>query len=147
MLKLDLESAFQHIPVCTEDWLLLSFKWQGHMYHNVILAFDARSAPYIFNLFAKSLHWVLQRNIPACICHYLDNFLSIFPPATACAMVQDTLDWTLTLGNHLGLLFQPSKIVRPSTTIEFLSLELNSVEMEVCLPQDKLEYLRELIVE
>lgn len=37
MLKLNLESAFWHIPVCQADWLLLRFEY------------GARLASYIFN--------------------------------------------------------------------------------------------------
>ena len=145
MLKLDLESAFCHIPVCQADWPLLGFEWAGKFYYNLVLAFGAHSAPYIFNLFAEVLHWILQRNIPACICHYLDDFLSIFPPLTPIPLVQRSLLWALDLGAQLGLSFQPSKIVSPDSTVEFLGLELDSLAMEVQLPIDKLTFLKELM--
>ncbi|KAG5717591.1 hypothetical protein E4T56_gene5241 [Termitomyces sp. T112] len=145
MLKLNLELAFCHIPVCIEDWLLLGFEWLGKLYFDVVLAFGARSAPYIFNLFAEALHWILQRNIPARIRHYLDNFLGIFAPSTLLSLVRSSLSWAQTLAGHLGLTFQPSKIVGPDTSIEYLGLELDSIKMEICLPQDKLAYLQELM--
>ncbi|KAG5715760.1 hypothetical protein E4T56_gene13727 [Termitomyces sp. T112] len=144
MLKLDLKSAFWHIPVRHADWPLLGFEWLGKLYHNVVLAFGTRSAPYIFNLFAEALHWILQHNILARVCHYLDDFLAVFSPLTPLALVTDSLSWVLKLGVQLGLTFQPAKIMGPNTTIEFLGLELDSIAMEVRLPQEKLKYLREL---
>lgn len=145
MLKLDLESAFRHIPVRQADWPLLGFKWLGNFYHDLVLAFGARSAPYIFNLFAEALHWILQRNLPTRIRHYLDDFLSIFPPHIPPPLVQRSLSWALDLSAQLGLNFQPSKIVSPDTTVEFLGLELDSLAMEVRLPQDKLAFLCDLL--
>lgn len=55
--------------------------------------------------------------------------------------VHQALTWALALGAQLGLLFQPSKVVGPATTIEFLGLELDSLAMEVRLPRDKLDHL------
>ncbi len=80
MVKLNLEQAFHQIPVRPEDWHLLGFTWAGKFYYDLVLCFGLRSAPYIFNLFAEALHWIIQRHIPAHIRHYLDDFLGIFSP-------------------------------------------------------------------
>jgi hypothetical protein len=45
----------------------------------------------------------------------------------------------------LGLHFQESKIEGPSTCLEFLGIELDSVAMEARLPVDKLSYLADLL--
>ncbi|KAG5734538.1 Integrase/recombinase xerD like protein [Termitomyces sp. T112] len=133
MLKLNLESAFRHIPVQQQDWPLLGFEWLGRYYPDLVLVFGACSAPYIFNLFTEALHWILQRNVPAHIRHYLNDFLSIFMPETPALLIHSSLNWALDLGSQLGLSFQPSKIVSPDTKIEFLGLELDSIAMEAYL--------------
>ncbi|KAF4616706.1 hypothetical protein D9613_008807 [Agrocybe pediades] len=145
MTKLDLESAFRHIPVRKADWHLLGFTWEGNYYYDVVLGFGCRSAPYIFNLFGEGMHWIMQSHLPARIRHYLDDFLTIFPPSVPRPVVDKALDWSLALGTELGLKFQPSKIEGPSTQIEFLGLELDSDVMEVRLPPQKLAYLTELL--
>jgi hypothetical protein len=145
MIKLDLESAFRHIPVRPADWHLLGFIWEDKLFHDVVLGFGCRSAPYIFNLFGEALHWIMQRHLPARIRHYLDDFLKIFLPETATESVHHALEWSLALGTQLGLRFQPSKIEGPSTKLEFLGLELDSEAMEVRLPSEKLGYLLELL--
>ncbi|KAF5315911.1 hypothetical protein D9611_004925 [Ephemerocybe angulata] len=145
MIKLDLESAFRHIPVRPEDYHLLGFIWEGLFYYDLVLGFGCRSAPYIFNLFGEALHWIIRRSLPAHICHYLDDFLLIFRPGTPSHIVTAALEWCLALGKQLGLQFQPSKVEGPSTTLEFLGLELDSITMEVRLPPAKLEYLVELL--
>ncbi|KAF5337417.1 hypothetical protein D9611_003081 [Ephemerocybe angulata] len=145
MLKLDLESAFRHIPVRPEDHHLLGFVWEGQYYYDVVLGFGCRSAPYIFNLFGEGLHWIIRHSLPASIRHYLDDFLLTFQPGTPSHIVMAALEWVLALGKQLGLQFQPSKIEGPSTTLEFLGLELDSDQLEIRLPPPKLEYLIELL--
>ncbi|KAG5717075.1 hypothetical protein E4T56_gene4071 [Termitomyces sp. T112] len=130
MLKLDLESTFHHIPVCSIDWPLLGFEWLGQLYYNVMLVFSMHSAPYIFNLFAEALHWILQYNLPAYMCHYLDDFLTIFP----CLMPLPVIDKSLTVlnfGTQFSLTFQSLKIMSLAMTIKFLGLELDLLAMEV----------------
>lgn len=145
MSKLDLKSAFHHIPTRPDDWELVGWEWKGMLYHAVSLIFGLRSAPYIFNLFAEALHWIIARHIPARHRHYLDDFLQIFAPGTASDVAHAAVDWIISLGSVLGLRFQPEKTVWPSTCIEFLGLELDSVSMEARVPQDKLIFVRGLI--
>ncbi|GLB36092.1 hypothetical protein LshimejAT787_0303800 [Lyophyllum shimeji] len=145
MVKLDLEQAFRHIPVRPSLWHLLGFTWLGQFYYDVVLAFGLRSAPYIFNLFAEALHWILQRHIPARFRHYLDDFLAIFKPDTPVERVKQALEWMLALGRQLGLRFQPTKVEGPTTRLDFLGIELDSVAMEARLGPDKLAYLQSLL--
>jgi hypothetical protein len=140
LVKLNLESAFRHIPVRPADWHLLGFTWEEKFYYDIVLGFGCRSAPYIFNLFAEALHWILEHHLPAFIRHYLDDFLKIFAPNVPLAEVQKALEWALVLREHLGLHFQPTKTHGPSTLLEFLGIELDTELMEARLPTEKLEY-------
>ncbi|KAF5384159.1 hypothetical protein D9615_003180 [Tricholomella constricta] len=145
MAKLDLKEAFRHIPIRAADWHLLGFHWGAKFYHLLVLAFGLKSAPYIFNLFAEALHWIIQRHIPAALRHYLDDFLLIFHPSSDPLVCNAAIEWVTALGNELGLAFQDSKTVHPCTQLEFLGLELDSLAMEARLPSDKLAYLTELL--
>ena len=74
LIKRDFEHAFRHIPIAPDDSPLLGFEWQGRYYAKRFLPFDLRTAPYIFNLFAETFHWIvaddLQREgIPGEIVH------------------------------------------------------------------------------
>jgi hypothetical protein len=103
-----------------------------------------RSAPYLFNLFAEALHWILQRHLPARIRHYLDDFLKIFASHIPLDIVNNALDWSLALGKQLGLRFQALKVFGPATQLAYLGLDLDTIAMEVRLPPEKLTYLLEL---
>jgi hypothetical protein len=113
-------------------------------YYDIVLDFGCRSAPYIFNLFAEGLHWILQQHLPAFVRHYLDDFLKIFAPNIPLEKVEQALEWALALGKQLGLHFQPLKVLGPAT-LKFLGIEFDTVQMEARLPADKLSYLHELL--
>jgi hypothetical protein len=145
LAKLDLQDAFRHIPVRPQDWPLLGFHWQSRFYYAVVLMFGIKSAPYIFNLFAEALHWIIKRHIPGDLRHYLDDFLPAFPPGTPISTANMAVQWCKSLGSQLGFQFQDSKTVNPCTELEFVGLEIDTIAMEARLPQDKLAFLRETL--
>ena len=147
MAKLDLKDAFRYIPIRAQDWNLLGFDWGCKFYFMLVLAFGLKTTPYIFNLFAEALHWIIERHIPAALRHYLDNFILIFRPDWDLSVCNAAVEWVIALGQELGLCFQDSKTVWPCTTLEFLGLEIDSLAMEAHLPPDKLCFLRNMLVD
>jgi Reverse transcriptase (RNA-dependent DNA polymerase) len=145
LAKLDLKEAFHHIPVAPSQWHLLGFHWQSQFYHMIVLTFGLRSAPYIFNLFAEGLHWIISRHLPGDVRHYLDDFLPIFHPTTPLSTAKAAISWCQSLGEQLGLIFQQEKTILPCTSLEYLGLEIDTLAMEARLPPDKLDYLREIL--
>jgi hypothetical protein len=145
MVKLDFESTFHHIPVHPAHWHLVGLMWDNQYFYHLLLTFSFRSAPYIFNLFAEALHWILKRHLPAHICHYLDDFFKILAPHIFPDIVEKALEWSLALGQQLDPRLQPLKVGGPATQPDFLGLDLDSVAMEVSLPAEKLTYLLELL--
>ena len=123
----------------------MGFYWGGKFYYSIVLAFGLRSAPYIFNLFSEALHWIIQHHILAHIRHYLDDFFLLFNPSSKPSMCSAAVEWVMGLRRELGLVFQDSKTVWPTTQIEFLGLEFDSVAIEARLPPDKLVFLRLLL--
>jgi hypothetical protein len=78
LVKKDLKDAFQVIPVALEKRWLLGFLWDGRYYHENCLPFSLRTAPFLFNLLAEALHWVLQSLLHwKRLAHYLDNFILV----------------------------------------------------------------------
>jgi Reverse transcriptase (RNA-dependent DNA polymerase) len=145
LVKLDLKEAFHHIPIAPSQWHLLGFHWESKSYYPIVLIFGLKSAPYIFNLFAEALHWIIHRHLPSDLCHYLDDFLPVFQPQTLVSTANAAIDWCIGLGTQLGLCFQDEKTIRPCTNFKYLGLELDSLAMEARLPTDKLAYLCELL--
>jgi len=145
LAKLDLKDAFRNIPVCLHNWHLWGFHWNAHIYCAIVLMFGIMMVPYIFNLFAETLHGIIIWHIPGEFHHYLDNFLLVFPPSTSLTMTNNTLAWCQGLGSQLRLYFATKKTVAPWTSLEYLSLELDTFVVEAHLPSDKLIFLWDLL--
>lgn len=80
LVKRDLSEAFRHTPVSKADWWLLGFQLKGIYHMETFLLFGLRIAPFIFDLFAKGLNWILM-NAGWMAIHYLDHFLAVLNEA------------------------------------------------------------------
>ena len=77
--------------------------------------------------------------------HYLDDFLVIGPPGSE--RCGEDLQSCLEVCRGLGVAVAPRKTEGPSTCLTFLGIEIDTMDMVVCLPRDKLSRLRRLIGE
>jgi hypothetical protein len=82
IIERDIKDAFRNIPVAPADRPLLALSWDSKIYIECCLPFGLATAPFIFNLFAEGLNWLLTAYLPvASIVHYLDDFITVFPPS------------------------------------------------------------------
>ena len=140
MAKLNLKSAYRMIPIHRLDQHLLGITWQGHTYKDQALPFGLRSAPLIFTAVADGLAWALACNGVRHFIHYLDDFFFVGPPnSVACAWALET---AVPLCSKLGFPVALSKVEGPSTVLTFLGIELDSVQLELWLPQVKIFRLK-----
>ena len=58
----DVESAYRHIPVHSDDHYLLGMKWRAKYFIDLALLFGLCSALYIFSSFADLFVWILTHN-------------------------------------------------------------------------------------
>ena len=87
MAKVDLKNAFRLCPVRKEDWHLLGIHWRHQYYIDKCLPFGLRSTPYLFDMIADALEWILTHYFGVQHCfHCLDDFFMAGPPmANTCA--------------------------------------------------------------
>lgn len=74
----------------------------------------------------------------------LDDFLIIAQDATQC---QTNLQTMLQVSAELGFPIKQEKVEGPSSTLIFLGIELDSMEMQMRLPSLKLDRLKQTIAE
>lgn len=67
--------------------------------------------------------------------HLLDDFLIVAPSDPLC---HKQLDIFLSLCGYLGIPIAPEKTCGPSTILSFAGIELDTVQSQARLPQDKL---------
>jgi len=143
MAKIDIEAAFRIIPVALEDTPLLGFRWRDLYYVDRVLPMGGASSCAIFEAFSTALEWIAINKLGATkVVHVLDDFLLLAPSMDKC---DRDLQAFIAMCEQLGVPLAPSKTVRPCTTLQFLGIMIDTVAMEVRLPEDKLAKGRVLL--
>ncbi len=144
LVKKDLANAFRHIPIASSDLLLMGFFCDGFWWIDTFLPFGLRTAPFIFDLFAKGLHWILITVLHwHYVLHYLDDFLAILPPSADAVLYNTQFNDVCA---DLGFDVQSKKDIT-GTKAEFLGIQLDTTAMEARLPPEKLARMLRLIDE
>ena len=99
LAKIDIKCAFLLLPVHPADWHLLGEKWNS-IYIDHCILFGLQSAPKLFNILADLLAWIAQNAGVTYLIHYLDDYLTMGPPALATC--QQNLDTFTSLCADLG---------------------------------------------
>ena len=128
--------------------MLLGMSWKGKIYVDGTLPFGLRSAPQkIFTAVADAVEWILRsrgggggvRDVE----HYLDDFITVGPPRSP--VCNENLDIVGDTCRELNLPLAEEKRVGPVTLLDFLGIELDTVQMEIRLPPAKLMHTKELV--
>ena len=137
LAKLDIRSAYRLIPVHPDDRPLFGFSWRGHDYVDGMLPFGLHSAPKIFTAVVDALEWILRCRGVTTVDHYLDDFVTLGPPASPlCGAHLDTILHTCS---ELGLPLAMDKLDGPTSCIVFLGIEIDMRAGILRLPDDKLQ--------
>ena len=133
LIKRDLADAFRHIPVAPEDYWLLSFSWDNEYWTDCFLPFGLRTSPFLFDLFAKRLHFMIEA-APAIrqsfsVIHCLGDFAAGRPGINP-NIYESRFS---NICSALGIRIEGSKSITGTTT-DFNGIEFDSLAMEARLP-------------
>lgn len=134
--KYDIESAFRLLPVRPEDFELLGFQLDGKYYFDKCMPFGCSISCSTFEKFATFLEFCVKNNAPVkTLIHYLDDFLMGGRKSTTeCHRLMKHFADCL---QKLGVPIAEEKTEGPTTVLVFLGLELDSEEMVVRIPKEK----------
>ena len=107
------------------------------------LQFGLRSAPKIFNAVADTLLWVMYEEGVQSALHYLDDFLFVGSPKSKDCEV--ALSHAQAVCQRLGVPLAMEKLEGPPSTLSFLGIVLDSDHLELRLPEEKLQRLKQLV--
>ena len=135
MCKIDLQDAYQTIPIAKKSRIYLRFLWKGRLYQFTCLPFGLRSSPRIFTKVLKPL-LVYLRALGVRLLVYLDNILIMAATPELC-LEHTKLTWQLL--TDLGFPGNLKKsVLNPKQQTEYLGFLLNSIEMKLFLMEEKL---------
>lgn len=144
LAKMDVKSAFRLLIIHPGDFDLLGFKFEGKYYIDKCLPMGCAMSCCLFEKFATFLQWELERRTGLdTVFHYLDDFLFLgHAGSDECTRLMEGFT---DLSDHIGLPLAHDKTVGPATKIVFLGLEIDTDDMVVRIPPDKVDQLKSLL--
>ena len=141
MYKLDLKDAYLSVPLSQDDRKRVMFRWERTLYEFLCLCFGLAPAPYVFTKLLK-IPMALSRSISIRIIIYLDDMLIIGRTKEETIALRDTVNLLLQcLGFFIS---QKKSVMTPVQEIQFLGMIVNSKVMIICLPQKKLQSIKQM---
>ena len=142
----DIKAAYRALSIYPDHRSLLGLRWNldnkdiyvedGHM------CFGLRVGPMQFNKVSEFIYSILSNLYGIQIVNYLDDFIVV---ASSKEEAQWAQNMVINILRYVGFHISWAKVNPPSQVCRFLGLEIDSNEMEIRLPVDKLEKLKGLL--
>ena len=138
MCKIDLKDPYFCVPLHQKHRKYIQFCWEGQLSKFLCICFGLGPAPQIFTKLLKIPIAILRR-INIRIIVYLDDMLLMCQTIEGLNIAKHTL---ILLLQQLGFIINLKKSVLSATqNLEFLGLEVDSVNMTLILPMEKVKSL------
>ena len=146
MAVIDIKSAYRAVPINPDHWTYQGFRWgeegDEKTYIDHRMCFGVRTGPYYFNLISNFIYETASALYDIRMVNYLDDFIVICDSRESCLEAQSLLvKFVRSLGFHISW----QKVTPPANTVQYLGIIVDSIRMELRMPNDKLEKLRSLL--
>lgn len=142
MAKMDIKSAFRLLKCNPGDFDLLGIKLGENYYIDKCMPMGCSISCATFEKFSTFLHWAVTRETNTeNLDHYLDDFFFAGEANKNDCKLLMTAFANVCL--RLGVPIADEKTVGPCTNIEYLGLTIDSDELLVTIPQDKINKLQD----
>ena len=131
----DLERAYRQLQVDPIDWVLAGICHRDKYYHDKSPSFGCRSSSTCMQRVSQAIAHIMKQN-DVDVLAYIDDYGSVSGTAQE---AEKNLQMFEQLTEQLGLKLAPDKTVRPTTCIVWLGYEINTVDMTVKIPAEKLQ--------
>ena len=146
LAKVDLKHAYRSVGTHPASWRVTGMSWcfsgsKAPTYlYDKRLPFGARASPMIFHRLTQAVCRIMA-NKGYTVLAYLDDFLIIEPTHLRCRAAFDTL---INLLQCLGFTINWTKVLYPTQCLTFLGIEIDTVQCELRLPDDRVTELLSL---
>ncbi|KAK3108908.1 hypothetical protein FSP39_018419 [Pinctada imbricata] len=144
LAKMDVKSAFRLMIINPGDFDLLGIKFQDEYYIDKCLPLGCAKSCKLWENFSTFLEWYLRKKVGLdTVHHYLDDFLFMGKHDTnECTKLMTEF---VTICDFIGVPLAHEKTVGPTTKLVFLGIEIDTIEMMIRIPSEKVENLKVLI--
>ena len=104
----------------------------------------ASCSPFLYETFSTFVEWVARSTIKSeNVIHFADDFLLVgFKENELGISCQEIVNSFHEICDNLGIPLAKDKAVGPTTIIEYLGLQIDSVRQEVSVPPEKLQSIK-----
>lgn len=143
--KMDVKSAFRLLPVHPSDHQLLGFKFNNFYYYDMCLPMGCSISCALWEKFAHFVQWVVEVKTGVhTLNHYLDDFIFAGDTSEICELLMSSFRKTCF---EFGIPLAEDKTEGPKTVITFLGIVIDTDNMIIRIPNDKILTLETAILE
>ena len=139
LFKRELKQAYRQIPVDPGDLHLLGWSWNDSIYIDRVLPMGLRSSALMCQRLTDAIAYIMKSR-GFSVVNYLDDFGGCESLSRAWLAYEELK----TLLNQAGLVESQEKACPPDTNMVFLGILLNTVDLTLQVPKDKLEETKTL---
>ena len=137
LYKVDLRRAYRQLPVDPHDYHLLGVSWRDQVFIDTALPNGLRTASTACQRTTNAVKYMHKQDGHDAV-NYVDDFCGCELPDVA----QTAFDDFFGLLGELGLEVSHEKTVPPTTCLTFLGTMVDTVQLTLSIPPDKLEEVR-----
>lgn len=135
----DIKSAYRAVSINPEHVDMQGLRWEIDGEEEFLvdsrLCFGLRCAPFYFNLISDFVFDVLTQRYGLKVVNYLDDFAAVSSTYDECIFAQSVV---ISVLRYLGFYISWNKITPPSQSAVYLGVIIDTVRMELRLPECKL---------
>jgi hypothetical protein len=143
-IKVDLKDAYHHISIHPSERKYFAFRWREKNYQWNVVPFGLCSAPRIFTKLIRTIISTFRSQGMRSV-FYLDDFIIMDKRQNCQEFGEKFCDHLTSLGFVLNMK-KGKTCLSPSTTAVFLGFKVNTENMTLSLPRDKLRTLQRDLV-
>ena len=137
IFKVDISRAFRHVPIDPGDLDLLGLYWRDY-FIDFSVPFGFKHGLSIFQRISDAVRFIMKQEGHG-IWNYIDDFLCVSLPSK----IDKTYYRLQELLSELGLTVSRKKLVPPSTQVTCLGILVDTVNLSVSIPTEKLQLLKD----
>jgi hypothetical protein len=142
LASLDLKDAYFHVPIFVKHMHYLRFEFLGRVFQFRVLPFGLATAPRVFTKILAPIIGLLHQ-MGIFVYPYLDDCLIV---GKSLDQLNQSVQLCLAVLDSAGVLINRKKShLQPVQRIQFLGVELDSVQAAAYLPQAKAQHVVECL--
>ena len=140
LFKKDLRRAYRQLPIDPRDYHFMGYSWDNLIFFDTVFAFGLRTAAMACQRSTNCVTYLFSQQGFSCT-NYIDDFGGCDTPDRAFEAFHQLQNLFL----ELGLESSPEKDSPPATTMIFLGILFNTVDMTLSIPSAKIQELLDRI--